>query len=141
MAPLICFEDTLPDLTRKFALLQPDLFINITNDGWFNQSPQSRQHLANAVFRTIEFRRPMLRVTNSGVTVAISEKGVILQELKSPDTDSTFISGAMRGELKIPEYRETLYARWGDWIVYASMGMALLLGLTASRARATDQFD
>jgi len=34
-APLICFEDTLPDVVDKAARLRPDFFITITNDGWY----------------------------------------------------------------------------------------------------------
>ncbi|MDD5260814.1 MAG: apolipoprotein N-acyltransferase [Methylacidiphilales bacterium] len=125
IAPLICFEDALPQAATAFARQQPDLFINITNDGWFNRSAQSRQHLANAVFRTIEHRRPMLRVTNSGVTAAISEKGVVTNILKDDATGSTYISGYKKGDLGIPRVRTTFYELWGDWIVWLSLALVL----------------
>ena len=35
VAPLICFEDTLGELTRQFVLRGANLLANVTNDGWF----------------------------------------------------------------------------------------------------------
>ena len=128
IAPLICFEDTLPDLVRRFGLLQPDLFINMTNDGWFNRSPESAQHLANAVFRAVENRRPLLRVTNSGVTALITEKGVITSVLRDAK-DGTYVEGSLRGAVRIPAHRVTLYQCWGDWIAWVS-ALLLLAGLS-----------
>jgi len=34
-APLICFEDTLPDVVEKAVKLRPDFLVTITNDGWY----------------------------------------------------------------------------------------------------------
>jgi len=56
--PLICFEDTDGNLARKFVRDQPQLIVNMTNDGWFLHSHQTEQHTANAIFRAIELRRP-----------------------------------------------------------------------------------
>src|SRR5207237_784190 len=68
IAPLICFEDTIGDLTRQFVLHGANLLANVTNDGWFLHSAGSEQHLANSVFRCVETRRPMVRPANTGVT-------------------------------------------------------------------------
>ena len=64
IAPLICFEDTIGDLTRQFVLGGANLLANVTNDGWFLRSAGSQQHLANAVFRCVETRLPMVRAAN-----------------------------------------------------------------------------
>jgi len=116
IAPLICFEDSLARQARKIARHQPDLFINMTNDGWFRQSAASLQHLHNAIFRAVENRIPMLRVTNSGVTAEISERGVVRQVLQGAN-GKTFIDGTLYGELPIPAHYVTVYQQWGDWIV------------------------
>ena len=68
IAALVCFEDTLGDLTRRFVQRGAQLLVNVTNDGWFLQSQGSEQHLANAVFRAVENRRPLVRAANTGVT-------------------------------------------------------------------------
>ena len=58
-----------------------NLLANVTNDGWFLRSAGSRQHLANAVFRCVETRLPMVRAANTGVTCFINEFGRITQIL------------------------------------------------------------
>jgi hypothetical protein len=69
-AALICFEDTAGDLTRRFVKDGAQALINLTNDGWFLRSCEPEQHLANAVFRAVETRRPLVRCCNTGVTGA-----------------------------------------------------------------------
>jgi apolipoprotein N-acyltransferase len=114
IAPLICFEDTLGDLTRRFVLKGADLLVNVTNDGWFRHSAAAEQHLANAVFRTIETRRPLVRVANTGVTCFINHLGQQTQGLYS-STGSPFTQGVLTGMVEIPIHPETtFYVRFGD---------------------------
>lgn len=133
LAPLICFEDTVVSVVRRFMKNQKvDLFVNMTNDGWFRRSPQSRQHINNALFRCVEFRRPMIRVSNNGVTAVINEKGVVWELLQDPITGSIFEAGVMKGFIPIPARVNTVYAHYGDWVVGVS---ALALGYFYLRTR------
>ncbi|MFM8683294.1 MAG: apolipoprotein N-acyltransferase, partial [Chthoniobacterales bacterium] len=59
ISPLICFEDTIGYLARAGALEGAQMFVTLTNTGWFRQTAAGRQHLAHAVFRCAETRRPM----------------------------------------------------------------------------------
>jgi apolipoprotein N-acyltransferase len=119
VAPLICFEDTIGELTRRFVLpgeTNPgaNLLVDITNDGWFLHSAGSHQHLANAIFRCVETRRPMVRAANTGVTCFINAFGRITQKLQD-DTGSTFTEGVLTGEIKVPiEHELTFYTRHGE---------------------------
>ncbi len=119
VAPLICFEDTLGELTRRFVLPSEtnpgaNLLADITNDGWFLHSAGSHQHLANAIFRCVETRRPMVRAANTGVTCFVNEFGRVTQKLQD-DTGSTFTEGVLTGEVKIPTENElTFYTRHGE---------------------------
>jgi apolipoprotein N-acyltransferase len=119
VAPLICFEDTIGELTRQFVLPNEtspgaNLLVDMTNDGWFERSAGSHQHLANAIFRCVETRRPMIRAANTGVTCFINQFGRITQMLRD-DTGSTFIEGVLAGEIKVPTEQEmTFYARHGE---------------------------
>jgi apolipoprotein N-acyltransferase len=117
---LICFEDTLSRVARRTLPYDPALFINITNDGWFGASAQSRQHLNNAIFRCVEFRRPMIRVSNDGVTAVISNTGIVKRMLGRVEDGSYFEAGVMMGTLEIPKPVTTIYAQWGDWLVIVS---------------------
>ena len=119
VAPLICFEDTIGELARQFVVpteTSPgaNLLVDVTNDGWFQHSAGSPQHLANAIFRCIETRRPMLRAANTGVTCFINQFGRVTQELRN-ETGSTFTEGVLSGDIKVPsEHELTFYARHGE---------------------------
>jgi apolipoprotein N-acyltransferase len=76
-AVLICFEDVIARLSREAVRLGARLLVNQTNDAWFDGSSGSRQHMAQAVFRCIENRVPMVRCGNSGVTSWIDSTGCI----------------------------------------------------------------
>jgi len=126
IAPLICFEDTIGDLTRQFVLRGANLLANVTNDGWFLRSAGSQQHLANAVFRCVETRLPMVRAANTGVTCFVNEFGRITQTLVD-DHGSQFTDGVLIGEVSIPTGHElTFYVRHGELFAQGCVGLALL---------------
>ncbi len=136
VAPLICFEDTLGELARRFVLptdTNPgaNLLVDITNDGWFLRSAGSRQHLANAIFRCVETRRPMVRAANTGVTCFVNELGRITQRLQD-ETGSTFTEGVLTGEIKVPtEHELTFYTRHGE--LFAKLcAVITLIGIIAA---------
>ena len=128
--PTVCFEDTVPRLVRRFTRPGPQVIVNVTNDGWFKESPAAAQHYANARFRAIELRRPMLRCANSGVSAALDSTG----STAHPDTGkpqvlvdakgSHFTRGSLITELKVPLHPSfSLYAVIGDWGV---IGLSML---------------
>jgi apolipoprotein N-acyltransferase len=132
--PTVCFEDSVPRLTRKFVRPGPQVIINVTNDGWFKQSAAAAQHFEFARFRAIELRRPMLRCANSGVSAAIDSTG----STAHPDTGASqiltdaagshFTRGSLLTELKIPlKPTFSLYARIGDWGILSLCGLALAI--------------
>jgi apolipoprotein N-acyltransferase len=131
VAPLICFEDTIGELTRQFVLpteTNPgaNLLVDITNDGWFLHSAGSRQHLANAIFRCVETRRPMVRAANTGVTCLVSEFGRVTQILQD-DTGSTFTEGVLTGEVNVPtEHELTFYTQHGELFAKVCAGITLI---------------
>jgi len=142
VAPLICFEDTIGELTRRFVLPSEtnpgaNLLVDITNDGWFLHSAGSHQHLANAIFRCVETRRPMARAANTGVTCFINEFGRVTQTLRD-DAGSTFIEGVLTGEIKVPtEHELTFYTRYGELFakICAAITAVAILGLIVVRRR------
>lgn len=130
IAPLICFEDTVGELTRQFVVKQANLLVNITNDGWFLHSAGSRQHLANAIFRCVETRRPMVRAANTGITCFVNEFGRVTNVLRD-EMGSTFTEGVLTGEVNIPTQHEvTFYVRHGE--LFAKLCTCItLLGIAA----------
>ena len=136
VAPLICFEDTVGELTRQFVRRGANLLVNVTNDGWFLHSAGSQQHLANAVFRCVETRRPMARAANTGVTCFVNEFGRVTQVLQD-DTGSTFTQGVLTGEVNVPQDRQlTFYTRHGELFAQLCAGVTLIaLVVTAVRRK------
>ena len=131
--PAVCFEDTVPRLTRKFVRNTPQIIVNLTNDGWFKESPAAAQHFANARFRAIELRRPMLRCANTGVSAAIDTIGSTAQprtgksQILTDANGSHFTRGSLLTELNIPIHPSfSLYAVIGDWgiILLSLIGLA-----------------
>jgi apolipoprotein N-acyltransferase len=87
LGPLICYEDILPGFARRVAKLGPNAFVNITNDAWFGRTAEPYQHLALAVFRSVENRLEMVRSVNTGVSAHIDAGGRVLAETVSVDPD------------------------------------------------------
>ena len=131
VAPLICFEDTIGELTRQFVLPSEtspgaNLLVDMTNDGWFERSAGSHQHLANSIFRCVETRRPMIRAANTGVTCFINQFGRVTHMLRD-DTGSTFTEGVLAGEIKVPtEHELTFYVRHGELFAKACAAITVV---------------
>lgn len=135
---LVCFEDTLGDLTRHFVQHGAQLLVNITNDGWFAKTPAAEQHIANAMLRAVENRRPLIRCGNTGVTAAVLPSGQIEQWLPP------FQQGFVTREVPVPLHpRLTFYTQHGDWWSIVAMGVTFVgLGFAFThrlRARADQQ--
>lgn len=122
----ICYEAIFPNEVRRFTLAGAQLFINISDDGWFGGSGAPGQHLAMARVRAVENRRWLLRDTNDGITVSVDPYGRIAARLPAN----------IRGELDAPyAFRADLtpYARWGDWLAWLCVLIALVLLLLVAR--------
>ena len=140
VAPLICFEDTIGELVRQFVLSTEtnpgaNLLVDITNDGWFLHSAGSHQHLANAIFRCVEARRPMVRAANTGVTCFVNQSGRVTQVLRD-ESGSTFTEGVLTGEIKVPtEHDLTFYTRHGELFAKACVVITVFAMLAISVIR------
>lgn len=84
--PNICYESVIPHLIRNQirTLRQegqnPDVLVNLTNDGWFWGSSELDMHLICGVFRAVETRKPFLIAANTGFSAVIEPTGRITQQ-------------------------------------------------------------
>jgi len=78
----ICYESLFPQFTKKLSDLGAQVIVNVTNDSWFGKHSEPYQHLYMTLARAIEFRRPVIRSTNTGISTVISPRGEIQE--KSP---------------------------------------------------------
>jgi apolipoprotein N-acyltransferase len=135
LGPLICFEDTVGDLARRFVLGGAQVLVNVTNDGWFMRSHAAEQHLANAVFRAVENRRPLIRAANTGVTCFIDERGAVTNALRGAD-GTPFVTGVLTGRVAVPRSPAlTFYTRHGELFSQLCAGLTLIAGIVLLRPR------
>ena len=119
IAPLICYEDLMPELSRKFVgETRANLLVNLTNDAWYGKSVGPWQHLRLAQSRAIETRRSMLRVTNTGVTSVVNAKGELVKSLP------LFTAAVMQTDVEILN-DATYYVRFGDWFAWGLTAIAI----------------
>jgi apolipoprotein N-acyltransferase len=125
----ICFESVFPDITREMSRAGAQTFINVANDGWFGQTPISRQHLAHLVMRAVETNRPTLRVTNVGISAYISANGQI------KDETPVFERAVRKWKIDKTAQKQplTFYSRFGDVFAFACLLTSLLLILAGFR--------
>ncbi len=132
LGPLICFEDTQASIARAQVRGGADLLVNITNDGWFGFSGELEQHLANALFRCVETRTPMVRATNTGTTASVDAFGRIDRWMPAHTADvaDRSIALASRGT-------PTFFTQHGDLFSPACAGIAIAALLGKLRRRKT----
>ena len=108
------------------------MLINISNDGYLGPTPVMRQHLANTVFRAVENGRPVLRVTNTGITAYISERGEVR------DATRGFEPAVRTWTVRRATSAKTFYTKYGDLFVGMCAALSLLVffaSLTGRPAR------
>lgn len=110
---LICFEDTIPALSRNAIRAGADVLALMTNDTWFNHSCEPIQHQHQAIFRSVENGRPMIRASNSGVTCTVDPVG----RTKSLEADGKQIDfhGFLSSRIvTVPGEYQTFFTRFGN---------------------------
>jgi len=123
----ICYESVFGDEVRQFARLGAEVFVNISDDGWYGDTSAPWQHLNMARMRAIENRRWILRDTNNGVTSAIDPYGTVRQSIPRHEVGALAARYGFNSEL-------TFYTVHGDWVGWICAVLAL--GLTGWAARA-----
>lgn len=108
----ICYESIFPDEVRRFANSGAQVFVNISNDGWYGDSGAYAQHLRQARMRAIENHRWLLRATNTGVTAAIDPYGRVAQQAPRKVRTALVASYSLLDDT-------TFYTRHGDWLAYS----------------------
>ncbi len=137
LATPICFEDVVARVCRAMIYSdggkKADLFINLSNDGWFGSYDAGRrQHLQASRFRCIENRVPMVRVVNTGLTAAIDSRGILLGAAGESAAVEPRTAGFRRVKLTLDD-RRTLYGRLGEAWGWSCLAATAALGIFSIR--------
>jgi apolipoprotein N-acyltransferase len=103
----ICYEAVFASEIRQFAKNGAEVFVNISDDGWYGDTSAPWQHLNMARMRAIENRRWILRDTNSGVTAAIDPLGRVTESVPRHELTALSADYGYRADV-------TFYSRYGD---------------------------
>ena len=130
----ICYESVFPDEVRQFANNGAQVFVNISNDGWYGDSGAYAQHLNQTRMRAIENDRWTLSATDTGVTASIDPYGRTVAR----------IPRKVRGTLAAPYALTsvtTFYTRHGDWFAFlcAIISAGALLTRFAPQGKAAEK--
>ena len=134
IVPNICYESVPSHFIRGQvnALTaegrEPDVLVNLTNDGWFWGSSELDLHLMCGVFRAVECRKPFLIAANTGFSGWIDADGRIVKQ------------GPRRAkEVLIAEpcldQRRSWYLEHGDWFAGVCLAGCMLFAVVGLYGR------
>jgi apolipoprotein N-acyltransferase len=141
---MICYEGTVPEISRKFALDERgnkriDWMVNISNDGWFVRfsekqvipSSELAQHAAVCAFRAVENRLAIIRSVNTGISCLIDSAGRIRNGYLAGDLpvnamDRTGMPGWFIDRIPI-DSRATIFSKYGGWLDFSCEVCVIIL--------------
>lgn len=121
-APLICYEAVPGGPPREAARQGAELLVNATNDVWFAGTQGPHLHAMLVRLRAVETRRPLVRVTTTGLTFVALPDGRLAGETP-PGVPAVTVVDVPRGA------GDTPFLRLGDalaWLAIAALAVALL---------------
>jgi len=136
LGPVICYEDILQGFLRGVGQLHPNLLVNLTSDSWFGANTEPWEHLALAVFASVELRVSMVRSVNSGVSALIDPNGRLLRKTYADDPyrNPRAADGMMVTAAGLPG-GHTVYVAVGNLFAYLCLAGTLVILFMAWRAR------
>ncbi len=127
LGTFICYESVFPDDVRQFAANGAQLFVNISNDGWYGDSGAYAQHLNQTRMRAIENNRWLLSATDTGVTASIDPWGRVVARVPRKQRTALVAPFALTSVT-------TFYTRHGDWFAFACAIISLRSAVRALSA-------
>ncbi|MBU6153572.1 MAG: apolipoprotein N-acyltransferase [Bdellovibrionales bacterium] len=126
IAPSICYEGLFTNHSVNGALMGADALLNITNDSWFGPYGEPYLHLALTQFRSIETRLPLLRSTNTGISVSIDPLGETLESTRVNE-ETILRASITRRTMKASPYLSVAKILGPDWYVRLCQSALLLV--------------
>ena len=127
--PLICYEIIFSgNLWNKDE--RPGWIMNLTNDGWFGNTPGPYQHLRQSILRGVEEGLPVVRVANSGISGVYDAYGRAIKEL--PLGEAGIIDSRLPTALE-----PTFFKAWNGKLHWIIFGFFFCMGIFSLRTYRT----
>lgn len=128
--PLICYESAFAPYARAAVNAGADILVVVTDDAWFNDTPEPYQHLDAAVVQSVATGRWIVRAASTGVSAIINPQGKIVSALRVGE------QGVLIGT--VGKGITTPFDRYGvTWLLDLSFIIVALGLLSATRAQRT----
>ncbi len=106
---IICYESVFGEYVTEYVRKGANILFIITNDGWWEDTPGYKQHLAYGALRAIETRRYIGRSANTGISCIIDDSG----QIHNPA--GWFERKAVDYTIPLIEY-QSFFVKHGDYI-------------------------
>jgi apolipoprotein N-acyltransferase len=124
VSTVICFESAFGPEVRSRVREGAAVIIVSTNNRSYRRSANSAQHLALGQIRAAETGRPVIQAAISGITAVIDADGAV--HAQTHLFDRTVIQRTVGATTA-----ETIYVRYGEWALEASIGIVAIATLGA----------
>ena len=80
--PVICYEIVFEKIFKNINKKEIDVIVNITNDSWFGTRFGPYQHFYLSRLKSLVANKPLLRVSNNGISAIYDNNGKIIKSSK-----------------------------------------------------------
>lgn len=129
--PLICYEAVFSDIVALGVDKGGELLINSSNDDWFGNLAGKKTHYALSLFRAVEFRKYLVRATNTGLSGIITPFGHLLDSSIIEDNTVDYSINTLH-----IKPLDSFYAEYPNLIKYCFVVCSLLILLFGRKANA-----
>lgn len=126
--PLICFEIAFTEQLAANFNDQTHVLLTVSNDAWFADSHGPHQHMEIARMRALEYGRPLLRSTNTGITAVVDQHGEFIG--RSPQFQET----VLKADVTLVTGK-TPFSIYGRSLIYSIAFIFFLLMITVYREK------
>lgn len=127
---LICYEGIFPWLAQARVADGANVLVDISNDGWFADTPAPRQHLYLTALRALEQNRWILRGTNTGISAVVDTRGRLVM------SGGQFRAQALWARAQT-QSAPSLFHRLSPWLPFAALALLLILTAVSRRSAAS----
>lgn len=107
----LCYEIAFGEQVRENMTDKTNFILTLSNDAWFGHSIGPFQHMEIARMRALELGKPLIRVTNNGITAITDAKGKVIKQL--PQFETAVLKATIESTSGT-----TPYGKLGSWPLY-----------------------